>query len=280
MKIVLLIALVPVLLFAAFEDTESGTRPEALGGAFTAISDDANAIHFNPAGLSYVKKTEFNGFYKSLFGVVNNGTFNIAFPTNFGTVGFSFQSVSVKGEYTDRVGNELGKKRLESETVIAFSYGKALNEDLSFGCNLTRYHLTQERFGSAGTFGIDIGFLANVYERWRLGFYTHNINSPCLGLEKKHNLPRLLSLGISFTPYDGVISSVDFSKEVGRDTRVSFGQEFRLLDGLVLRAGISTQPVRASFGAGFLIKNLNLDYTVVNHEVLPLTHIVGVGYSW
>ena len=278
-KCLVLLLLVPFLLSAAFEDMESGARPEALGCAFTAISDDANSIHFNPAGLSFIQEIQLTAYYKNLYGIVNNATFNAVFPASFGTLGFSFQNVSVKGEETNINGESLGEKTLESENTITLSYGKALNEDLSFGCNLIGYQLTQTRFGSANTFGVDLGLLADIYDRWRLGFFAHNINSPTLGEENRHNLPRLLSLGISFTPFKGVTSSIDLSKEVGKDTRLCFGQEFQILKNITLRAGLSTQPIKASFGIGLLIKNIEIDYSVLNHEVLPMTHIIGVSYS-
>jgi hypothetical protein len=39
---------------------ESGARPASLGGAFTAISDDAFALLYNPAGLTQIKKKELS----------------------------------------------------------------------------------------------------------------------------------------------------------------------------------------------------------------------------
>lgn len=34
-----------------------GTRPMGMGGAFTAVADDENAILYNPAGLAKVKES-------------------------------------------------------------------------------------------------------------------------------------------------------------------------------------------------------------------------------
>ena len=34
-----------------------GARPLGMGGAFTALSDDANALFYNPAGLANIKET-------------------------------------------------------------------------------------------------------------------------------------------------------------------------------------------------------------------------------
>ena len=36
-----------------------GIRPLGMGGAFVAVSDDQNALLYNPAGFSYVSKQRF-----------------------------------------------------------------------------------------------------------------------------------------------------------------------------------------------------------------------------
>ena len=41
---------------AAFLKIGTGARPEAMGGAYTALADDVSALHYNPAGLSSVLK--------------------------------------------------------------------------------------------------------------------------------------------------------------------------------------------------------------------------------
>jgi hypothetical protein len=56
-------------LFSAHAVAESATlriphqmmsaRPASLGGAFTAVADDQNALFFNPAGLSFLDETFF-----------------------------------------------------------------------------------------------------------------------------------------------------------------------------------------------------------------------------
>ena len=38
-----------------------GARAMGMGGAFTAIADDSTALHWNPAGLSQIKRAEFFG---------------------------------------------------------------------------------------------------------------------------------------------------------------------------------------------------------------------------
>ena len=52
MRTALLLLLAASPAFAAYEDMGFGARDRALGGAFTAVADDASAAAYNPAGLA------------------------------------------------------------------------------------------------------------------------------------------------------------------------------------------------------------------------------------
>ena len=57
----------PPSLHAAFEEIGAGARPIAMGSAFTAISDDPHAIHYNPAGLAQIRRGELTAGYGRLY---------------------------------------------------------------------------------------------------------------------------------------------------------------------------------------------------------------------
>ena len=58
-KIFTIIILGTSLLFAGgFQINEHGARAMALGNAFTAIANDASAVYWNAAGLSYLNGTQ------------------------------------------------------------------------------------------------------------------------------------------------------------------------------------------------------------------------------
>ncbi len=42
-----------------------GTRPDSMGGAFTGVADDINAVYWNPAGLAYWQRTGFTSMVVS-----------------------------------------------------------------------------------------------------------------------------------------------------------------------------------------------------------------------
>ena len=60
-------------------------------------------------------------------------------------------------------------------------------------------------------------------------------------------------------------------------TRVSVGQEFRIIDDyLTLRAGVQTEPVRLAFGLATGHGPLQFDYALKTHPSLPLSHDIGL----
>ncbi|MEO0083182.1 MAG: UPF0164 family protein [candidate division WOR-3 bacterium] len=254
--------------FAIFEDWQSGARVEGMGSAFTAVADDASAIQFNPAGLNQIDKILINNQYKLIFGGIgvnlHNGYINLAYPINktAGVVGISLQEMGIA---------------MHSEKIITLAHGFNLIEDIAFGYNIHGYSLTQRDFGTGYSLGIDFGVLTRIYQRWRAGFFVHNINNPKMGSVKKYNLPRLLNFGIAYRPTYGITSSLDISKEVGQPTRILVGQEFQIIENyLTLRAGIQTEPIRFAFGLRSGVKNISVDYAMTTHPELPITHNFGI----
>lgn len=53
--------------FYHYEDILIGDHAMGLGGAFTAVADDASAIHYNPAGLARIKSVEISGSVTALY---------------------------------------------------------------------------------------------------------------------------------------------------------------------------------------------------------------------
>ena len=56
MRRTLLLLQISFIMGQGIEQIPFGTRPLGLGGAFTAVADDANAINWNPAGLSVLRR--------------------------------------------------------------------------------------------------------------------------------------------------------------------------------------------------------------------------------
>jgi hypothetical protein len=266
--VVALLLLFAVPAPAMFEENESGVRAEGMGGAFTAVADDAAAVDFNPAGLFQVEAAQAQVFGKLLYGGAGAGLHTahgvVVMPVaRLGTMGLRLQETGFS---------------LESQRSLKFAHGFRLAEGLAFGYGLNGYNLSQANFGQGFAFGLDLGLFARIYKMWSIGFYAHNVNMPRMGNGVGNgDLPRLLVLGLGFSPASGINSAVDISKEPGQPTRVSVGQEFTIVENyLTLRAGVQTEPVRLSFGLRTGLARVHLDYAFRTHPTLPVTHNLGL----
>lgn len=56
----------------------AGARPLALGGAFVAVSDDENALFYNPAGLATLWRPGLTSFYSTQYDVIGYGALGLS----------------------------------------------------------------------------------------------------------------------------------------------------------------------------------------------------------
>ena len=77
----------------------AGSRALALGGAFVAISDDASAALWNPAGLGHIQRNELQAMSANLYGLgISEQYASLAFPSwRWGTAAFVFRRFGVSG---------------------------------------------------------------------------------------------------------------------------------------------------------------------------------------
>ena len=93
---------------ADFLKVGAGARPAAMGGAFCAVADDAQAAYYNPAGLALLKRPEVSGMHESRFAGLSYDYATLAVPllawldtprqrNAYGVAAFSFYSLSAGG---------------------------------------------------------------------------------------------------------------------------------------------------------------------------------------
>lgn len=261
--------------FGLYEDIATGVRPTALSGAFTALAEGPEAVHFNPAGLDVIKNFSFTGYYKSLYGGISglhNMGFTLAKKISTSSLALTLQEIGA-----DLEGEDGGRY---SEGSLTFSLARPIHPQVSIGLNLNLFHVNHPRFGSTNAFGLDFGLLSRFHRKWRMGFFIENINRPLFkGKEKNYDLPRILYFGFALAPSDRARTSITLRKEPDYPTRVSFGQEVDLIsDILTIRGGVLSESslIKFSFGMSITFKGLDVGYTLVADPNLPLTHIIGI----
>jgi len=100
-----------------------GARALAMGGAFTAIADDATAAYWNPAGLTKIENIEATFMYSANMSVDRQfNYFGYAHWLGVGGLGVSWINAGMSDMlHTDGGGNVLVKEDT-GNNAIAFSY--------------------------------------------------------------------------------------------------------------------------------------------------------------
>lgn len=259
---------------AAFLDNGWGARPIGLGGAYTAVSDDASGSLYNPAGLVQVQWNEVSAMYARLFSglTLYSGSDQVRLDQSYlayvsrpipkiGTLGVSWADFTATHLY--------------KEDTVTLSWARelgdvlpAVDNQLSIGVNfkyLRRSVTLDERTvgdpvfaggnDSASAMTADVGLLykpqGNELEGLRVGLSAKNLTQPDVGFKEKDTVPLEWRLGLTYqhpqAPW--LVPSLDLARRDG-ETNVFGGAESWLFGNtLGLRAGGNRDE--AAMGASY-----------------------------
>ncbi|MFB0526723.1 MAG: hypothetical protein ACETVO_04580 [bacterium] len=254
--------------YGAFEEKGAGARPMGMAGAFTGVADDVNAIYWNPAGLELVKEVEAMGMTTRLFGLkdLTYYLFGGVVPTKkIGAFGLSYSQFGCS-EYR--------------ESQIIFSSGQSLGSEVCFGFNVKIMSIkikgasANSEYGRASAFGLDVGALADIGSKFRLGVMATNLNGPRLG-NCSETLAQRIMVGTSFRIISRCITSLDLHLPLSSimvEPEVRAGVEVILSRNFTLRAGVEDDPTRFTGGFGLRWKIFKFDYAFLSHPFLNNQH--------
>ncbi len=141
-----------------------GPRAIGMGGAYTALADDINAMYWNPAGLAkmYSREAYFN--HVDWISDVNLDYAGFGMNINeFGTIG-AFVSIMSMGDMKVRTLQQpegTGEMFSAGAVVIGLSYARLLTEEFAIGFNakyINEYIWNENAIG----FAFDIGTIYTI----------------------------------------------------------------------------------------------------------------------
>lgn len=244
-----------------------GARQISMGNSDVAKADDIFTLFNNPAGLSHLGWREVGIYYSPApFGLSELANGYVAYNEPF-----SFGSIALGGM---TYGYELYR---ETKILLGYSYNY---ENKFFGGIAINYLTTSiQNYGSDAAFYINLGVLAYLSERFRLGFAFENANRASIGNEK-NQIPVVLKSGISYDLLEEFSFNIAAEKDLEYKTSFQFGFEYNIIEHLALRSGFSNEPAKYSAGVGINYSIFSLDYAFFTHQDLGLTHQAGLLISF
>lgn len=271
-----------------------GARGIAMGGAYTAVTDDATSLYWNPAGLARVPDLSGSLMYTPYIAGINYQAAEVAKRiTDTGVLALGFRSQSYGSiPQTDINGNSLGSFS-PNDYVAEAGWGETIqdlsnnNMELSMGVSGRWIH--SEIVQSANSYGGDFGVQTRIFHGdsyYDLGITGQNIGQGTKFDQIQSVSPFQLKMGGAMYPWKGVTLSLDAVAPEQNLIYGALGAEYAIDigDGLKvsLRGGLNTMTMESSDlgpvsmfsgGVGFSAGDVSFDYAFV-----PMAFLGDVSY--
>lgn len=293
----------------AFVDIGVGARPLGMGGAYTAMIAQPNAMFWNPASLARLPQKGVDFSYVNQLGLI---------PYTAFSGGLSLAGIHSLGLGILASGDEQLK-----ETTILLNYAISLEDvtpswmsELFLGINL-KYHLANfgrggfdpAKYplfsdqdlaageaayvsGAASGWGLDLGLIYRVGPRVFIGMAAKDLVSNISWNNEQESysegLPARLTMGLSYFVQSTFLVTLDYEHYLNSEApvRMRAGVEKIILGALALRGGMGQTLAAESrrdyaIGTGFALKmeqvgQLNVDYAYQLHPLANM-HRFSVG---
>ncbi len=225
-----------------------GARAVGMGDAFTAVSDDINAIFWNGAGLVHVERVAYQGNYTRWFNETNIYSVAAAWNTRSSrgeVLGLSVAAYQPKGspETTIYQPNGTGQDVDVNQLAVGVLYAIKFTDKFSFSA---KFNYVQEVLYTEKTngFTIDVGsYFYTGFRSLRIAMAFKNFGPDQKTGQYSYLMPLFYNMGIAAEVYGekGDPSYLTLSAEsvfaVDFEQRWHFGAELWLQNAVALRAG-------------------------------------------
>lgn len=276
---------------AQFLKIGCGARAIGMGEAFSAVSDDASAIYWNPAGLAQLKKAEISTMHAVWLEEINYSFFAFAKPIPSGVVAVSVNYLAMTKMDKYNEFGDLDGTFAPYDAAINIAYAREYSKTHKIGANIK--YIRQEIDGTtASGYAADLGLLSLIPKRhMKVAFVVQNIGTKMKFVAEEFNLPLTLRLGVSSFAHKSMTLAADIVAPIDNDPSLQLGGEYRLKATtnlpLALRLGYKTSAMSnldslggLSVGFGFNTGSLALDYAWVLYGNLGSTHRLSLGFRF
>ncbi len=271
---------------SAFLELGVGGREIGMGETGISHSCGVNSIHWNPAGVGFLKRLEFSFMHAEWFQGIRYENFGFAQPVGFGNIGIGVKSLYLS-DFEKRTGPTLKPEGTFGAFNLAvnLSFSKKIGTDKSFGFALKPiYEKIDVESGVGIAFDVGCVYLPPV-KNLKTGLTVQNIGTPIKFKEEGSSLPSLIGCGMSYSMLDNSVNiALDILKPFKEEFEYRAGVEYTAAQLISFRFGYKSgldetgDFAGLNFGFGAKVKDFNLDYAFSPYGVLGLTHRVSLTY--
>lgn len=281
-----------------FLDLGVGARPQGMGSAFVALTDDATSVYWNPAGCALSERELFLMHSQGFAGVIKFDCFSYVHPLShpsgrrglaafLSRVGIDGIKITALADSADTSTVYVEKVVNASDYCLQLGYGQE-SGSLAIGGSLKvvrRDTGTNSAFGS----GVDLGVLFRPREGVSLGANLRDVTTTVLVWDtgtREYVVPSLrsglaLSTTTEFIPgelnlaldletrFENLKSASQFSLH-GLSGDFHLGAEYWYRGAFALRAGSDLGHL--TMGCGISYKNYTFDYAFLSNDELGGSH--------
>ena len=305
---IVLLALVPGIVLGATKPFEKvGTyaaqflkigvsaRASGMGNAFTAVSNDATAIYWNPAGMVELTRTQV-----TLNSVVWPADIDIYFvgavfttPYFPGTFGISARALTMDPQEERTIYMPQGTKRFFDAGDMSFGLSYAMYFTDRFSAGITAHFIHMGLADkSVETLAFDFGLIYRIgIQGMKLGMMIQSLGAEVDFDDRAAKMPTLFRVGLSVDAYrrgaHALLASGEFSHPADNKERMNVGMEYVFNQFFYMRGGynISYDTEGLAWGLGFRIdtsqtSDIGLDYAWEDLGFMGSAHRVTVNFSY
>jgi len=258
-------------------------RAHALAEAFSAVKNDVSGFSYNPALLATLTSGHATTIFKKGIDDDTYGQITVGVPFKKGGAGFS---IGYFDEGIVEVFDGTTKRTVVAQRDIVGGLGLARTVGPLYIGGTAKFISSELAEQSRATaLAADIGMSFPFQKKGLLSASFQNLGTKLTYDTEGFNLPQIFRLGFSWealfrgTPTTLFIDQPYFLNQ--NEFNTSLGIE-RYIEPLALRVGFRDRPDRdeLSFGLGFFMDNINLDYAMGVVNDLGLSHHFSLSFRF
>jgi len=270
-------------------------RAIGMGGAFTAVANDASAAYWNPAGMVDLTRTSVALQHTFWPADISLDFASMVFTMPFlpGTWGVTARALSLdpQPERTVFLPDGTGQEFDAGDMSFGLSYAQFFTDKFSAGGTIHFIHsgLAEK---SVNTYAGDFGLIYRIgYMGMRLGMMIQSLGGKVNYDSREAKMPTMFKVGLSVAAYPRGAHSLqgvgEFAHPSDNTETVNVGAEYSFNQFLYLRGGYNMGYDTKGSAAGFGLKidttqtsDLNFDYAWEELGFLGSAHRISMAFSY